>query len=595
MAGRIDRVDGATRHLSGRHMIPSTGYPTRLLIALWTLLAMVWLLLCSPWPWGWNAFLGVLALMSAVIAGFAATRRARVRQKSTQQVLHEIDGALSALPAGIKRNTPLMLAVGTPGGFVGTGFGKEVICVTDTAIWVRVSDPTRLMHFADALKRWRDGQGPDAVAYLIDADSGAETASLMAEIRRWRSAIGEASRAVGYSLPACIAIYGRELQPTSDDCPWFGASGPDTLAIEALPELISSRLTQYAGTAIPEDREPRARRAARLDVLTRWACEAVLPALLDEQRAMRPVRVQAFGVVAIEGHPATDSPLARFATTLTGLTLPTIASTPGPSRCPLPEPLIRGIAAQTARRALPRALAHAFAALVALFCAAAAASAWQNRGLVERVRDDIAHYRAIPSAMDTARVDALKAVKQDRDELAGYARSGVPPRLGLGFYRAGPLLQVTDALIAGYQPPAPPASTIELDSLSLFKSGSAVLNPGSNRVLVGALEMIRAHQDKRVLVAGHTDTVGNASSNLALSEARAASVRNWLADASGIPTSHFAIQGYGDTRPKATNNTEAGRAANRRVEITLVPDCRDDRKNGASPEGYKANVACSFN
>jgi len=49
-------------------------------------------------------------------------------------------------------------------------------------------------------------------------------------------------------------------------------------------------------------------------------------------------------------------------------------------------------------------------------------------------------------------------------------------------------------------------------------------------------------------------------------------VRDWLIEASGIPATQFAIQGYGDTRPVADNTTGAGRAKNRRVEITLVPD-----------------------
>jgi outer membrane protein OmpA-like peptidoglycan-associated protein len=354
--------------------------------------------------------------------------------------------------------------------------------------------------------------------------------------------------------------------------------------------------------AIPEDREARARRAARLEVLTRWATVAVLPVLVDEQRTTRPAALQAFGVVAVKGCLASDSLLARYMADMTGLVLPTVpigtgenAHSASAGRYPFPEPLIRGIAAQHAHQPMPRALAHGFIALVALFCAAAMASAWQNRNLVERIHTDMARYRAITPNMDAARVDALKAVRRDRDELSQYANNGVPPRLGLGFYRAAPLLPVANALIAGYQPPQPPASMIELDSLSLFKSGSAVLNPGSNRVLVGALELINAHPAKRVLIAGHTDSVGDPRSNQSLSEARAGSVRDWLADASGISPTRFAIQGYGDTRPKASNETEAGRAANRRVEITLVPDCRDEGKNGTSPEGHEDNVACSFN
>lgn len=600
------RVDRAYCGLTGRIVVNSvihspTGYPHRSNFAWIAALAIVWLVLCSPWSLGWNVFAGVLVVLSAAAAIVVATRRVIARVAATQQVLRKIDGALSGLPADIKRNTPLVLVFGTTSTLVASAFdresGQEAIRLTETAIWVCVSDPSRLAHFADSLKRWRDGQGPDAVAFLVDADAANDQATLIGGLRRWRSAIDEAGRAIGYPLPVCVAVYANELRPTTDECPWFGTSGGHDVNVVALPELISARLTQYAGMAIPEVREARARRAARLDIVTCWAAASVLPALSDDQRSTRAVQVHAFGVIAVEGQPATDSLLARYGCERTGLTLPAnAAGIAGASvRYPLPEPLIRGIATQQVHRALPRALAHGFIALVALFCAAAAASAWQNRNLVERVSNDMARYRAIPSSKDAARVDALNIVKRDRDQLATYASNGVPPRLGLGFYRAAPLLPVANALIAGYQPPEPPVSMIELNSLSLFKSGSAVLNPGSNRVLVGALELIKAHASKRVLIAGHTDSVGNPRSNQSLSEARASSVRDWLADASGISPTRFAIQGYGDTRPKASNETEAGRAANRRVEITLVPDCRDDRKNGTPPEGHEGNVACLFN
>lgn len=578
-------------------MISITGYPYRSMFLWIATLAAVWLALCSPWTTGWNIAGGALAVLGAATAIVIATRRALVRTQATQQVLRKIDGAISSLPADIKRNTPLVMVIASTETLLAATFAADAVRVTDTAIWVRVADPSRLAHFADSLKRWRDGQGPDAVAYLIDADAASDQATLVGGLRRWRSAIGEASRSVGYPLSICVAVYANELRPTADECPWFGLSGTGQIDTSTLPGLIATRLATYAGMAIPEDREARARRAARLDVLTRWTTATVLPILLDEQRTTRAVCVQAFGVTAIEGQPAKTSLLARYATDLTKLVLPEPVAdhVQAIGRYPLPEPLIRGIAAQHVHRVIPRALSHGFIAMVALFCAAAASSAWQNRNLVERVRTDMARYHAIAPSMDAARVDALNIVKRDRDELNGYASSGVPPRLGLGFYRAGPLLPIANALIAGYQPPAPPPSMIELDSLSLFKSGSAVLNPGSNRVLVSAVVLIKANTSKRVLIAGHTDNVGDAASNRTLSEARAASVRDWLADASGISPTRFAIQGYGDTRPKASNETEAGRAANRRVEITLVPDCRDDRKNGISPEGHEDSLACSFN
>jgi outer membrane protein OmpA-like peptidoglycan-associated protein len=578
-------------------MISPTGYPYRTIFAWIAVLAIVWLALCSPWSIGWNIFAGLLALIGAAAAIVIATRRGIARTQATQQVLRKIDAALSGLPSEIKRNTPLVMVIASTDTLLAATFANDSVRVTDTAIWVRINEPTRLAHFADSLKRWRDGQGPDAVAYLIDADAANDQATLVGGLRRWRAAIGEASRAVGYPLPVCVAVYANELRPTADECPWFGVSGAGQIEVPTLREVIATRLALYAGMAIPEDREARARRAARLAVLTRWVTSTVLPILLDEQRTTHVVQIQAVGVTAVDGHPSKASLLARYVTDKTKLVLPDCGAgeshTAG--RYALPEPLVRGIAAQHIRRPMPRALAHGFVALVAFFCAAAASSAWQNRNLVERIRTDMARYSVIAPGMGEARIDALSIVKRDRDQLASYASNGVPPRLGLGFYRASTLLPAANALIASYQPPAPPPSMIELDSLSLFKSGSAVLNPGSNRVLVSAVELIKANRSKRVLIAGHTDNVGNAPSNRTLSEARAAAVRDWLADASGISPTRFAIQGYGDTRPKASNETEAGRAANRRVEITLVPDCRDDRKNGASPEGHEGNVACSFN
>lgn len=573
-----------------------SGYPHRLLTTWVAALVLAWLTFSSPWSAAWNLLLASFALALALLAIVIATRRRRTRQRAAQPVLQALNASLDPLPGDIRRNTPLILVIGNPAGALALAFGETLVAITDTAIWVRADDPTRLPHLADALRRWREGQGPDAVAYLVAADLAQDAAVLAAGLRRWRSAIGEASRALGYALPVCVAAYAEEISGTPDACPWFGISGTAPLQGEALPAQIAMRLQQYLQAAIPPERKARIHRTARLDALARWAADALLPALAegprDGYRHGRPVCVTAFGVTATAGVPAEDSLYAGFVARTTALARPSRAGLRNAQgiHYPLPAPLIQGIALQPVRRVLPLALAHAVAWLALAFCAAAAASAWQNRALVARVMHDMARYRAIGPEHDLARVDALQAVRRDRDQLDRYARAGVPLRLGLGFYQGAGLLTPLNALIAGYQPPAPPP-TIELDSLSLFRSGSATLNPGSNRALFGALEMIKAHPDTRVLVAGHTDATGTQAANRRLSEARAASVRDWLADAAGLPQTHFAIQGYGDSRPKAPNDTETGRAANRRVEITLVPDCRDANRGDRTTSGRSA---CSF-
>ena len=569
-----------------------TGYPICTQCVWLAALALFWLAFSSPWPAAWNTAIAIVVVLVACIALGMATRRIRARRAASRQVLAAIDGALQSLPGDTRRNTPLVLAVGESSGALTQAFGQDVAQITASAIWVRVDEPTRLKHIADALKRWRDGQGPDAVAYLVDADSAVDEAILTATTRHWRAAVDEASRAIGYALPVCVAVYVAETDAITQACPWFGVSGALPPERSALVDQVASAAFMHARWVAPEDRARWAYRAARLNAAAHWATAALLPALADAGRGARAIDLAAFGVTVVPGHPSSASLIGRYVGAVTGLSQPAASS--ARPRLPLPDALLPGIALQPVRRAMPRALAHAFVGLAAAFCAAAVASAWQNRALVARIQANMARYQAIPPAKDAAHVDALAPIKRDRNELERYARMGVPPRLGLGFYRAGALLPSLNTLIAGYQPPPPPPAMIELDALSLFKSGSAVLNPGSNRVMFGALEMIKAHPNKRVLVAGHTDSVGNPAHNQKLSEARAASVRDWLADASGIPLSHFAIQGYGDTRPKAPNDTDAGRAANRRVEITLIPDCREGGATGQTADSPPGQPACSF-
>jgi type VI secretion system protein VasL len=115
--------------------------------------------------------------------------------------------------------------------------------------------------------------------------------------------------------------------------------------------------------------------------------------------------------------------------------------------------------------------------------------------------------------------------------------------------------------------PAP----VRLDSLSLFAPGSAELKPGSTKVLISALVDIKAQPDWLIVIAGHSDAKGNAEQNLQLSHARASAVRSWMQRMGDIPDSCFAVQGFADSQPVASNDSEDGRAANRRVDIHLVP------------------------
>ncbi len=119
---------------------------------------------------------------------------------------------------------------------------------------------------------------------------------------------------------------------------------------------------------------------------------------------------------------------------------------------------------------------------------------------------------------------------------------------------------------------APAPEPIQLDSLSLFDAGSAEFKPGSTKLLVNALVDIKARPGWLIIIAGHADASGDVSSNLALSRARASAVREWMQSMGGLPDSCFAVQGVAATQPLTSNETRAGRAENRRVDIRLVPE-----------------------
>jgi len=103
-----------------------------------------------------------------------------------------------------------------------------------------------------------------------------------------------------------------------------------------------------------------------------------------------------------------------------------------------------------------------------------------------------------------------------------------------------------------------------------FQTDSSDLNPQFFDVL-NSVSLVLKEYDKTVVeVVGHTDSTGSAEYNQALSERRAATVATYLANRD-IDRQRILAYGEGETQPVADNSTAAGRAANRRVELTLSP------------------------
>jgi outer membrane protein OmpA-like peptidoglycan-associated protein len=100
-----------------------------------------------------------------------------------------------------------------------------------------------------------------------------------------------------------------------------------------------------------------------------------------------------------------------------------------------------------------------------------------------------------------------------------------------------------------------------------FDTGSDRIRPESSPTLKEIGAMMKDHADLKLTIEGHTDNVGTAATNQALSEKRAAAVRQALVDTYQVDGARLTAKGLGQTKPAASNDTPEGRQSNRRVEL----------------------------
>jgi len=110
---------------------------------------------------------------------------------------------------------------------------------------------------------------------------------------------------------------------------------------------------------------------------------------------------------------------------------------------------------------------------------------------------------------------------------------------------------------------------ITFSSGILFDVDSSKVQPAGKKNLTSLAEILNKYEETNILIEGHTDSTGNEEYNLTLSRNRAQSVANDL-ESVGVQAPRFTIMGYGETQPVASNDTSAGRQANRRVEIAIM-------------------------
>jgi outer membrane protein OmpA-like peptidoglycan-associated protein len=118
-------------------------------------------------------------------------------------------------------------------------------------------------------------------------------------------------------------------------------------------------------------------------------------------------------------------------------------------------------------------------------------------------------------------------------------------------------------------PPPPPAPKELTFERVYFDFNKSTLTPKAEEALQGNLKILQDNPSVVVEVWGHTDAKGSPGYNEKLSRARGNAVKNWLVS-HGISPDRIKVQAYGETKPRETNETDEGRALNRRVGFHVI-------------------------
>jgi outer membrane protein OmpA-like peptidoglycan-associated protein len=360
------------------------------------------------------------------------------------------------------------------------------------------------------------------------------------------------------------------------------------------PELPGVRVRQNGHVAMPvTDWQRESGEPASLHI-TLWLNSVLAIAMRDvtrlfstRQSELPPLNFCATGVCLTAVTGVADSLWQRQIADIT--TLPP-EQRQASGLLPLPDVLLPSVPGRHGISRLMQNTGLAGGVCFVFLMLALLASFINNQRLIRSVSDHLALYHHLSGTPPEPKMQAQQHLRQDSHLLDDWLRRGEPLRYGLGLYQGMRLIPPIELALTDWAPPSPVQPTIKnviqgpqtvrLDALSLFDTGKWQLKPGSTKVLVNALVNIKAKTGWLIVVSGHTDSTGEAQANQQLSLKRAESVRNWMRDTGDIPESCFAVQGYGATRPLETNDTVQGRAANRRVEISLVPQADACRMPG---------------
>ncbi|WP_391529625.1 OmpA family protein [Photorhabdus akhurstii] len=534
------------------------------------LLCLVWLPLSPVSRW-----VGIVIILFCTLAGLFYSERSRQRERRN---------SLSAVLPPESDRLPVVLVYSD---IQDSLFGDELLRQTSQGYWLCLPSGTSLSDGVASLLAARPSWGGQlSVMAVINPQQYRDAAVLAGWVRELRWQLSQVRRQHAISLPLLLAGYlaGPSRQP--DDSPWFEWQSGRTTVTAWREGASFQPLADWLEQGTLAQQMARFPRGVELTGWADWMKAHVLPVCLTPKDGLSPCPPLAMVLKFVPALPhwLTGHVWQQWLQTKTALNRagdPVVTSGAGDAAAtlPFPDSVLRLLPTATAQAPVRRAIGIALGLFLLAGVTALGCSAWHNWQLLRQVESDLLHYHSIAMTDDSRKAQAAAVLSRDADRLESYYRDGVPWRLGLGLYQGARLRPPLQAAIADYQAkprektPVTPVEpqTISLNSLALFDVGQAKLKADSTKVLINALINIRAKPGWMILITGYTDATGDATKNQALSLARAEAVRDWLLQTSDLSPACFTVQGKGATSPIATNATTAGRAANRRVEIRLIP------------------------
>lgn len=433
------------------------------------------------------------------------------------------------------------------------------------SLWLKVNSPAELISLYQAL----DNQNriPAGLLLIINPEPYRHIAILEQSLSQWRQEIETLQGLYKRRIPISLGIY-TDLH-SEEYIQWPHQSinhiSRNRNDISAYFDQLQQQLDSQSTLSPDHPACLTHQTAASIYLSQQWLQQHVIKNLLPEQPYRRSLYIN--GCIWLNNsHVDQQAEWRQFEIQQTGLISRNIhQSTSGLKDFPQIED---NMTRQHYLSRRGRYLCYAFNGLLLLWLIGSYYSFGQNRQWLQQLHSAHQNYIQLPADRENEREDAIEELKHLQLWLQNYQAYGAPARMGFGLYHGSDVLPVISNDINSFH--KTDKEIIRLDATALFDIGATRLRNDAKQSLQGILTWIQANPNQRVLIDGHTDNTGSSEQNKLLSFNRAKAVRDWLVNASTYPEEHFTVQGYGDSKPIAPNDSEENRSKNRRVEITLV-------------------------